>query len=686
MSTGTEPSDLTTNAVGSTLIYAAPEVVEQARLGKKSDIFSLSCIFVELLAILGRRNVHFYDCLSAIPLWLEQLQLGKSITELVLKMTSREPSLRPSAKELFDHDLGQRLSRSDQLADAHNLSQSLLLEKTVDRNPKEFMATSRTSGVSRNHTAKDKEAVRLLQQEGFDMDTSYAGLVATSPIKYSEKLTGARMDDGAAKTVAPTSRQGLSEVPTQRRAPLDSTTAEDSGDASQRVLKKSTSTSAAPPTILNLGTSPKSYVAKNTGDAGKIRSSFNNLQYLRSRKSNHRVSSAAIQSLLDNGLNIYTDSSKFRDALLWAANLGHEEVVRLLLEGRAGAAAMDKRGGDTACTLALHHATENGHESVVRLPLLGEDAAINAKNSDGETAAKKGHEAVVRLLLESKLDVNAKGHHGQTALHWAVIYWHEATIRLLLEAKADVDVKDEVGRTVLSIAAGYGNEVLVQLFLEHKADIDAKGENRKTALSIAAEHGHEEVVKLLLEYGADVNRNRNLRLLLEHKADINVGAKEWTPLHVAAKNGNEAIVQLLPGHEVNVAKTDKGRTALLIAAEKGNVAVVRLLLEYGTDINANGDIGLVALHIAALNERKAVVRLLLEHKADINAKVDQNKGTALHLAVTQGREVVVRLLLKHKIGVNARAFLGLTALHLAAVYQAVDVRRWTMRPRWGTRR
>ena len=42
-----------------------------------------------------------------------------------------------------------------------------------------------------------------------------------------------------------------------------------------------------------------------------------------------------------------------------------------------------------------------------------------------------GHEAVVRLLLEFKADVDTKDNNGETALYWAARSGHEAVVRLL---------------------------------------------------------------------------------------------------------------------------------------------------------------------------------------------------------------------------------------------------------------
>ncbi|KAK3347574.1 hypothetical protein B0H65DRAFT_460823 [Neurospora tetraspora] len=47
-------------------------------------------------------------------------------------------------------------------------------------------------------------------------------------------------------------------------------------------------------------------------------------------------------------------------------------------------------------------------------------------------AAKNGHEAVVKLLLDtSKVDAGAQDRYGRTALHIAAENGHEAVVKLL---------------------------------------------------------------------------------------------------------------------------------------------------------------------------------------------------------------------------------------------------------------
>ncbi|OBT59897.1 hypothetical protein VE03_10475 [Pseudogymnoascus sp. 23342-1-I1] len=156
-------------------------------------------------------------------------------------------------------------------------------------------------------------------------------------------------------------------------------------------------------------------------------------------------------------------------------------------------------------TTPLCWAARNGHEAVIKLLLDTGNVNANSKGKDGLTpllwVAQNGHEAVVKLLLDTcKVDADSKDRYGRTPLLWATRNGHdEAVVQLLLDTgKVDADSKGEDGRTPLSWAAENGNDVVMKLLLDtDKVDADSKGKDGRTPLLWAAANGHDAVVKLL---------------------------------------------------------------------------------------------------------------------------------------------------------------------------------------------
>ena len=65
--------------------------------------------------------------------------------------------------------------------------------------------------------------------------------------------------------------------------------------------------------------------------------------------------------------------------------------------------------------------------------------------------------------------------YGRTPLWWAAEKGHEAVVKLLLEKGADVESRyAEYDRTPLSRAAENGHEAVVKLLLEKGADVESK--------------------------------------------------------------------------------------------------------------------------------------------------------------------------------------------------------------------
>ncbi|KAI9770862.1 MAG: hypothetical protein M1839_003025 [Geoglossum umbratile] len=388
----------------------------------------------------------------------------------------------------------------------------------------------------------------------------------------------------------------------------------------------------------------------------------------------------------DNRIEADSKDSSGQTPLSLAAEMGHEAVVKLLLE--KGAELESKcRSGRTP----LLWAAERGHEAVVKL-LLERGAELKSKDSyHGQTplswAAWGGHEAVVKLLLERGAELESKSKYGQTPLSWAAGRGHEAVVKLLHERGAELESKDSIsGQTPLSLAAEGGHEAVVKLLLERGAELQSKARYGRTPLSWAVQRGHEAVVKLLLERGAELESSsghgrtplswaawgRNeavVKLLLERGAELESkdSGHGQTPLSWAAEGGNEAVVKLLleRGAELE-SKAICGQTPLSFAAERGHEAVVKLLLERGAELESSSRHGQTPLSWAAERGNEAVVKLLLERGAELESKAGYSR-TPLSWAAWGGNETVVKLLLERGAELESKdSRHGQTPLSLAA--------------------
>jgi len=130
---------------------------------------------------------------------------------------------------------------------------------------------------------------------------------------------------------------------------------------------------------------------------------------------------------------------------------------------------------------------------------------VNQSDSAGLTplmwAARRGHEEVVKLLLQEKhtrpniADIE----NCRTVLAWAARNGRDRVVKLLLRRKdVNLDQPDNYGHKPLSLAAQNGHDGVVQLLLGREDVSPYRPDNRgKTPLSLAARYKHTGIVKLL---------------------------------------------------------------------------------------------------------------------------------------------------------------------------------------------
>ena len=165
-----------------------------------------------------------------------------------------------------------------------------------------------------------------------------------------------------------------------------------------------------------------------------------------------------VQELMSAGAN----PQKYRDefdntALLEAASLGKNTIVSMLLYGAD--LSIQNNDGNTA----LHRAADNGHNEVTKR-LIEAKADLNMKNNEGNTAlhraANSGHNEVTTRLIDAGADLNIQNNVEDTAVHCAADRGHNEVVINLFLSGADMNKQNKdwetpphypIARLVISI-------------------------------------------------------------------------------------------------------------------------------------------------------------------------------------------------------------------------------------------
>ena len=291
-------------------------------------------------------------------------------------------------------------------------------------------------------------------------------------------------------------------------------------------------------------------------------------------------------------------------ALDAAASAGHAEVLQYLL-------SLDQYPIKEHGHVPLLLAAKNGHETAVSVLIK---AGANFYMYDEQTvqrliesAAVSGQDCVIRTLnaggaqqLIAQLDT--------TALTLAARNGHVAATRSLLESGFPINKPDASERTALCAAAESGCSTVVELLLESGADPSIIGPSlgSETPFYAAARAGHVHVLESFIKTCATV----------DYPSDFVIERA----LHLAVAGGHEKTIRWLVdrGADVNGTRPD-GDTPLLHAIDLENETGVRVLLELGAiacgrKVTRSREIlpQFEPIDCAALSGNLTILRMLLE--------------------------------------------------------------------------
>lgn len=432
-----------------------------------------------------------------------------------------------------------------------------------------------------------------------------------------------------------------------------------------------------------------------------------------------------VRLLLDYGANIAAQDNNGETSLYGALSPERIEIATLLLDGGALCDTKNNKG-----ETPLHRAIALRGLAITQFPV---EYIADISNFDGNKflphAVAPENVVILRLLLETGVNINAKDIQGRTPLILACGLYDTEIIseipklnllNLLLAHGADIEIPDHLGYTPLLASIKLGSNAAVKFLMQYGAKINQElgGDN---PLSLAGKCGHLEIIKVLLLGGAEMNRAGQadvplyaviskytasvsvqlqiIDLLINAGIDINSNAisqrnhkdrmmigkrlkcigldinaslegEGGNILHEACRKDDHKLVQLLISLGADVdAKSPEG-TPLQISLSYGKEGLVSSLLDLGADVNMCSHGTDPPLYIAAQRGYTDIARKILDLGASVDAH-GPDAQTALHGASKHGYVDIVDILLNYGANIDAQDRRGDTALHRASRYASL---------------
>ncbi|KAK0666772.1 ankyrin repeat-containing domain protein [Cercophora samala] len=375
----------------------------------------------------------------------------------------------------------------------------------------------------------------------------------------------------------------------------------------------------------------------------------------------------AAQQLLEDGVKFDQLLGPFKAAV----SRGHAGVVKAIVDyaraqgdelpGKRQVSHPTDRIGELDLGLALYDAAAMGYAAVVEVLLqqnINLDARRRKDRSPLQAAALAGQAEVVRLLLARGASHAIPCKRYGTPLAAAAEKGHRKVVEVLLQAGANPSGLGGLYSSPLTSAIAGKNVQVVHLILEHLdgAKISSPARRNTGPLAMAASNAMDDCLKDLVELGYPVEdcgalyqaccagNLSTVDLLLDLGADVNEWStcKYGSAVHVASFRGHVHVLQRLmdAGADLSVTHPEYGNP-LELAAYGGHVACVKVLAKAGIDINT-GDNEATAVVRAAANGHNAVIEALYDLGLEKGATTDA--GNALVTAAYFGHTQTVAFL------------------------------------------
>ncbi|CAI0649051.1 unnamed protein product [Colletotrichum noveboracense] len=215
-----------------------------------------------------------------------------------------------------------------------------------------------------------------------------------------------------------------------------------------------------------------------------------------------------------------------RTILSWAAEQGWPEIVKAALELGSQIDYEDKLG-----RTPLSYAAEHGRVDVIKILMKSHALPMVPdlfKRTPLSYAAAGGHVPAIRALLDDpRVTIRESDENGDSALHSAAKRGYEDAMKLLLERKAPIDVVNGEGHTPLIVALLRRQMKTADYLVKKKADTKVTIGNLE-AWKWAVMEGEWACAEFLLRALNEENRKSTSSVVGERAVVIEVFPNNWS--------------------------------------------------------------------------------------------------------------------------------------------------------------
>ncbi|MDR2149731.1 MAG: ankyrin repeat domain-containing protein [Spirochaetaceae bacterium] len=405
---------------------------------------------------------------------------------------------------------------------------------------------------------------------------------------------------------------------------------------------------------------------------------------------------ATVKLLLDHGADISIRNIEGKTSLYLAVQDERLMYIALLLEYGANIFAVDNKGttpfekalleelkslpelitpetvlqADGAGNTLLHIVVDNRASIDIIKLILDKNAALNARNKEGDTALHKAirqnYQDIGELLLASGADIFTPNAQGESPLY--LTFFAPGGFRDWVLSPAILQIRDGLRNTVLHYVVQWQLDDYIQKLILMGADIEAANATGETPLFMAVSKDLPSTTNILIKAGASVTARDVLGNTCLHTA------VRWNAQ-------NAASVLIDAGIEIN-AHAQNGKTALHDAVRLGISGIEAILITHGAALEARDADGNTPLVEAIMAGLPVTVERLVRLGANPNTRNNQG-NTPLHSAVSLERSDMVSILLPLGVSIHAKNALGITPL-LLALEISEKISRDLLRPEYST--